>query len=151
MRTLGKLLGNIFGGMCPAWFGCRTSYELTRGRAWDKNLPAKILGALPKQQGVRQLPHRGYDLLTRLWRQVQDKSPAPRRRWQWTGVGDDSVVKKYGPQLGLVGTWYSGQDHRIRLGSAGLLLIVVIGDGKLVIPVDCTVRRPDPAGPVATN
>jgi hypothetical protein len=26
-------------------------------------------------------------------------------------------------------------------------LIVVIGDGTLVIPVDCTVRRPDPEGP----
>jgi len=26
-------------------------------------------------------------------------------------------------------------------------LIVVIGDGKLVIPVDFTVRRPDPEGP----
>jgi len=27
------------------------------------------------------------------------------------------------------------------------LLVVVIGEGKLVIPVDCTVRRPDPVGP----
>jgi hypothetical protein len=26
-------------------------------------------------------------------------------------------------------------------------LIVVIGDGKLVIPVDFTIRRPDPPGP----
>jgi len=36
----------------------------------------------------------------------------------------------------------------------GDCLIVVIGDGKLVIPVDFTVRRPappGPAGPAATN
>ena len=46
-----------------------------------------------------------------------------------------------------MGTWYSGQEHRVRLGIDGLLLIVVIGDGKLVIPVDFTVRRPDPEGP----
>jgi hypothetical protein len=62
-------------------------------------------------------------------------------------VGDDSVFKKAGQQLGLVGAWYSGQEHRVRLGIDGLLLIVVIGEGKLVIPVDFTVRRPDPVGP----
>jgi len=33
------------------------------------------------------------------------------------------------------------------LGSDGLLLSVVIGDGKLVIPVDFEVRRPDSVGP----
>jgi hypothetical protein len=146
LRSLGKLLGKIFGVMFPALFGCRTSYELARARAWDKNLPTKLLGALPKQKWVRQLQHRGHDLLTRLWRQVQDKSPATRSRWQWTWAGDDSVFKKYGQPLGLVGTWSSGQEHRVRLGIDGLLLVVVIGDGKLVIPVDFTVRRPDPPG-----
>jgi hypothetical protein len=62
-------------------------------------------------------------------------------------VGDASVCKKSGQQLGLVGTWDSGQAHRVRLGIDGLLLVVVIGEGKLVIPVDFTVRRPDPMGP----
>jgi len=69
------------------------------------------------------------------------------RPGQWTWVGDDSVFKKYGHQLGLVGTWWSGQEHRVRLGIDGLLLVVVLGEGKLVIPVDFTVRRPDPVGP----
>lgn len=35
----------------------------------------------------------------------------------------------------------------MRLGIDGLLLVVVVGDGKLVVPVDVTVRRPDPVGP----
>jgi len=56
------------------------------------------------------------------------------------------VFKKSGQRLGLVGTWYSGQEHRVRLGIDGLLLVVVIGDGKLVVPVDFAVRRPDPVG-----
>jgi hypothetical protein len=47
----------------------------------------------------------------------------------------------------VVGRWWSGQEQRVRLGIDGLLLIVVIGDGKLVIPVDFVVRRPDPQGP----
>jgi hypothetical protein len=78
---------------------------------------------------------------------VEDKSPATRRRWQWTGVGDDSVFKTSGQQLGLGGAWYSGQEPRVRLGSDGGLLGVVIGHGKLVVPVDFVVRRPDPVGP----
>jgi hypothetical protein len=147
LRALGKLWGKIFGVMFPTLFGCRTTYELTRVRGWDKNLPGKILGALPKPKWVRQLQHRGQDLLATLWHHVADKSPATRSRWQWTWVGDDRVFKKSGQQLGLVGTWYSGQEHRVRRGIDGLLLVVVIGEGKLVIPVDFTVRRPDPVGP----
>jgi hypothetical protein len=82
-----------------------------------------------------------------LWRHVQAKSPATRSRWQWTWVADDFVFKKYGRQLGLVGTWWSGQEKWPRLGIDGVLLVVVIGDGKLVVPVDFAIRRPDPEGP----
>jgi hypothetical protein len=62
-------------------------------------------------------------------------------------VGDDSVFKKYGEQLGLVGTWWSGQEHRVLSGIDGVLLVVVLGEGKLVVPVDFAIRRPDPPGP----
>jgi hypothetical protein len=34
-------------------------------------------------------------------------------------------------------------------GIDGLLLLVVIGDGRLVVPVDFAIRRPDPVGPGA--
>jgi hypothetical protein len=54
---------------------------------------------------------------------------------------------KYGEQLGLVGTWWSGQEHRVLSGIDGVLLVVVIGEGKLVVPVDFAIRRPDPQGP----
>jgi hypothetical protein len=54
------------------------------------------------------------------------------------------VFKKYGEQLGLVGTWWSGQEHRVLSGIDGALLVVVIGDGKLVVPVDFAIRRPAP-------
>jgi hypothetical protein len=147
LQAQAKLLGKIFGLMCPTVFGCRTVYELTQVRAWDKNVPGRLLGVLPKQKWLRQLQRRGQALLIRLWQQVADKSQATQSRWQWTWAADDSVFKKSGPQLGLVGTWYSGQEHRVRLGIDGLLLVVVIGDGKLVVPVDFVVRRPDPVGP----
>jgi len=116
-------------------------------RGWDKNLPGRLLGALPKRKWLKRLQRLGQELLTQLWQHVEAKSPATRSRWQWTWVGDDSLFKKYGRQLGLVGTWWSGQEHRVRCGIDGLLLLVVIGGGKLVVPVDFVVRRPDPGGP----
>jgi hypothetical protein len=34
-------------------------------------------------------------------------------------------------------------------GIDGMLLVVVVGEGKLVVPVDFAIRRPDPTGPGA--
>jgi hypothetical protein len=141
------LLGKIVGLMFPPLFSCRSYRELCRVRGWDKNLPGRILGALPKRQWVKRLQRLGQELLVRLWRHVADKSAATRSRWQWTWVGDDSLFKKYGRQLGLVTLGWSGQEQRVRLGIDGLVLVVVIGEGKLVIPVDFAVRRPNPVGP----
>src|SRR5712691_9737753 len=149
LRRQQKRLGKIFGLMFPPLFGCRTPAELSRVRGWNKNLASQILGALPKRSWMKRLRRLGHEVLAPLWRHVQDKSPATLSRWQWTWVFDDSVFKKYGQQLGLVGTWWSGQEKRVRAGIDGVLLVVVIGDGHLVVPVDFAIRRPDPKGPGA--
>src|SRR5437870_7218759 len=146
LRRQQRLLGKIFGVMFPPLFGCRTPSELARVRGWDKNVPPQILGALPKRSWLKRLRRLGLEVLVPLWRHVQDKSPATRSRWQWTWVADDSGFKEYGEQLGLVGHWWSGQQHRVLSGIDGLLLVVVIGDGRLVVPVDLAIRRPDPVG-----
>ncbi len=147
LRRQKKLLGKIVGVMFPPLFGCRTNAELCRVRGWDKNLPSRVLGVLPKRSWLKRLRRFGLEVLVPLWRHAASKSEATRSRWQWTWVGDDSVFKKYGEQLGLVGTWWSGQEHRVLSGIDGMLLVVVVGDGKLVVPVDFAIRRPDPAGP----
>src|SRR5262245_33967619 len=148
-RSQQQLLGKIVGMMCPPLFGCRTNAELCRVRGWDKNLPSRLLSALPKRSWLKRLRRLGLEVLVPLWRYAASASAATRSRWQWTWVGDDSVFKKYGDQLGLVGTWWSGQEHRVLSGIDGVLLVVVIGDGKLVVPVDFAIRRPDPTGPGA--
>jgi hypothetical protein len=117
--------------------------------AGDKNLPSRLLGVLPKRSWIKRLRRLGVEVLVPLWRYAASKSEATRSRWQWTWVGDDAVFKKYGEQLGLVGTWWSGQEHRVLSGIDGVLLVVVIGDGKLVVPVDFAIRRPNPPGPGA--
>jgi hypothetical protein len=149
LRSQQKLLGKICGVMFPSLFGCRTNTELCRVRGWDKNLPSHLLGALPKRSWIKRLRRLGLEVLVPLWRHAANKSEATRSRWQWTWVGDDSVFKKYGEQLGLVGTWWSGREHRVLSGIDGVLLVVGIGEGKLVVPVDFAIRRPDPTGPGA--
>jgi hypothetical protein len=149
LRRQQRLLGKIFGVMYPPLFGCCTNTELCRVRGWDKNLPSRLLGALPKRSWLKRLRRLGVEVLVPLWRHAASASAATRSRWQWTWVGDDSVFKKHGDQLSLVGTWWSGQEHRVLSGIDGVLLVVVIGDGKLVVPVDFAIRRPDPTGPGA--
>src|SRR5712692_8269925 len=147
LRRQQTLLGKIFGLMFPSLFGCRTPYELSRVRGWDKNLPSQMLGALPTRSWLKRLRRLGREVLVPLWRHVQDKSPATLSRWQWTWVVDDAVFKKYGRQFGWVRNRWNGQEKRPRPGIDGVLLVVVIGDGKLVVPVDFAIRRPDPKGP----
>src|SRR5882724_3955968 len=133
LRTHKKLLGKIFGLMFPTMFGCVNAFELTRARGWDKNLPSRLLGALPKRSWLKRLRRLGLKVLLPLWRHTASASAATRSRWKWTWVADDSVFKKYGDQLSLVGTWWSGQEHRVLSGIDGVLLVVVVGDGKLVV------------------
>jgi hypothetical protein len=149
LRSQQKLLGKIVGVMFPALFGCRTPSELCRVRGWDLHWPSRILGALPKRSWLKRLRRLALEVLEPLWRHVAHTSPATQSRWQWTWVWDDSVFKKYGKQLRVVGSWWSGQHKRVLTGIDGLLLLVVIGDGRLVIPVDFAIRRPDPVGPGA--
>ena len=112
IRSQQKLLSKIVGLMCPPLFGCRTNFELCRVRGWDKNLPSRLLGALPKRSWIKRLRRLRLEMLIPLWRYAASVSAATRSRWQWTWVGDDSVFKKYSQQLGLVGRWWSGQEHR---------------------------------------
>ena len=55
LRSQQKLLGKIVGVMFPPLFGCRTPAELCRVRGWDKQWPARILGALPKRSWLTRL------------------------------------------------------------------------------------------------
>jgi hypothetical protein len=107
LRSQHKLLGKIVGVMCPPLFGCRTNTELCRVRGWDKNLPSRLLGALPKRSWLKRLRRLGMEVLEPLWRHAASKSEATRSRWQWTWVADDSVFKKYGAQLAdFSDTWF---------------------------------------------
>src|SRR6266571_4862776 len=147
LQTQQKLLGKIVGLIFPTLFGCRHGHELTRVRGWNKHVPSRLLGALPKRSWIKRLRRLGLEILLSIWRHTQSKSASTRSRWQWRWIVDDSVFRKDGTHLGLVSTWYSGQFKRTVPGIDGVLLLVVIGDGKLIIPLDFAIRRPNPTGP----
>jgi len=81
LRSQHKLLGKIVGVMCPPLFGCRTNTELCRVRGWEKNLPTRLLGALPKRSWIKRLRRLGLEVLLPLWRYAASASEATRSRW----------------------------------------------------------------------
>jgi hypothetical protein len=104
------------------------------------------LHALPKRSWLKRLRCLGLEVLVPLGHHVEGKSEASQSCWQWTWAVDDSVFRKYGEELSLVGHWWSRQQHRVLAGIDGLLLVVVIGDAKLVVPAEVAIRRPNPVG-----
>src|SRR5262249_1180578 len=73
-----KLSSKIVGVMCPPLFGCRTNTELCRVRGWDKNLPSRLLSALPKRSWLKRLRRLGLEVLVPLWRSAASASAATR-------------------------------------------------------------------------
>src|SRR3989442_1390403 len=116
-----KRLGTIFGLMFPTLFGCRSAHELTRTRGWDKKRPSRLLAALPKRSWLKRLRQLGHDTLCALWRHSAPQSAATCSGWQWTWGWDDTVFRKDGQDLDLVGSWYSGQPKRVVHGMDGVL------------------------------
>jgi hypothetical protein len=72
----------------------------------------------------------GLEVLVLLWHYAASRSEATRSRWQWTWAGDDSVFKEYSEQLGLVSTWWSGQEHRVLTGIDEVLLVGLAAAAK---------------------
>jgi hypothetical protein len=105
LRSQHQRLDKMGGVMFLALFGCRTPAELCRVPGWDKHWPARLLGALPKRSWLQRLRRLRLDVVEPLWRHVAPKSPAPPRRWPGTWVWEDSVCKKDGQHLRLVGNW----------------------------------------------
>jgi hypothetical protein len=78
LRSQQKLLAKICGMMFPPLFGCRTNTELCRVRGWDKNVPSRLLSALPKRSWIKRLRRLGLEVLIPLWRHVTRMSEATR-------------------------------------------------------------------------
>jgi hypothetical protein len=81
LRAQQTLLGTIVGLMFPTFFGCRHGHELTRVRGWDKPVPSKRLGALPKRSWLKRRRRLGREMLLSIWRHTQNQSASTQSRW----------------------------------------------------------------------
>jgi hypothetical protein len=65
-------------------------------------------------------------------------------------LGPGSGMTRCSRSMGHSDSWSAGggaASTQVLSDIDGLLLLVVVGDGRLVVPVDCAMRRPDPGGP----
>ena len=81
LRAQNTLMAKIFAMMFPTLFGCRSYVELCRVRGWDKNLPSRIRGCLPRRSWLKRLRRLGLGVVEAIGRYAQDKSPATQSRW----------------------------------------------------------------------
>ena len=68
-----KLSSKICEMMFSPLFGCHTNSELCHVLGWDKNLPSRVLGALPKRSWMQRLRRLGLEVLVPLWRYAASK------------------------------------------------------------------------------
>ena len=74
------------------------------------------------------------DLAIEALRDAQLQSDSTWSRQQVVLAMDDSVIRRWGQLLSYLGTWWSGQFHRVLLGQD--IVMCVLKVGKLVIPAD---------------
>lgn len=121
--------------------------ERCRVRHWDKNGPGRIPGAWPKRKWGKRRQRVAQAVLVRRWRQVEAKNPASRSRWPWTWRG---ILVCFGSTVGSREWWALGGAARNTASGQALMACCRAsssGEGKLVVPADVGVRRPDPRGP----
>ena len=142
-----KLLGKIFGLMFPTLFGCRSAHELTRVRV-GQNVPSRILGALPSAPGSSACVSSARISSVPCGAMSRQRAPPPAAAGSGPGYGTTRCFANTGKTWSLLARG-TVANISVVTGIDGVLLLVVLGEGTLVVPVDFAVRRPDPKGPGA--
>lgn len=146
---LGKMLeafGIILGLLLLPLSGCSSYFEFSSEYGIGKNKPYRVLERGDFSSWVRLLRRLGTKLLAKIVKRYHHMSDATKSRNKVTLVVDSTTLLKLAEKLGLVGTFWSGKLKREASSIQLIVLYAVIGEGKLLIPLDVRVRRPDPEG-----
>lgn len=147
---LGKTLdafSHVLGLLLLPLSGCDSYFEYSSEYGIDKNKPYRILGSGDSGVWIRLLRRLGTNLLIKIVKRYHNMSDATKSRHKVTLVIDSTTLLKLSEKLGLVGTFWSGKLKRKASSIQLVVLYAVIGEGKLLIPLDIRIRRPDPEGP----
>jgi len=150
IHHLGKILqafSVILGLLLLPLSGCASYYEFSQEYGIGKNKPYRILKRGGPGVWIRLLRRLGFKLLVKIVRHYHQMSKATKSRNKITLEIDSTTLLKLSEKLGLVGVFWSGKLKREASSIQLVVLYAVVGEGKLLIPLDMRIRRPDPAGP----
>ena len=148
-KHLGKMLkafSTILGLLLLPLSGCSSYFEFSQEYGIGKNKPYRILNRGTPGVWIRLLRRISAKLLVRIVKKYHQMSDATKSRHKVTLVVDSTTLLKLAEELGLVGVFWSGKLKK-RMSSIQLVVLyAVIGEGKLLIPLDMRIRKPDPQG-----
>jgi len=148
-KHLGKMVqafGLILGILLLPLSGCSSYYEFSQEYGLGKNRPYRLLGRCSLGVWVRLLRKISMKLLVRLVKKYHHMSDATKSRYKVTLAVDSTTLLKLAGKLALVGVFWSGNLKKRASSIQLIVLYAVIGEGKLLIPLDMRIRRPDPQG-----
>jgi hypothetical protein len=148
-KHLGRMLkafGTILGLLLLPLSGCESYFEFSQEYGLGKNKPYRILNRGTPGVWIRLLRRMGTKLLVRMVKKYHQMSNATKSRHKVTLVVDSTTLLMLSEELGLVGVFWSGNLKRRASSIQLVVLYAVIGEGKLLIPLDMRIRKPDPQG-----
>ncbi len=148
-KHLGKMLkafSTILGLLLLPLSGCSSYYEFSQEYGIGKNKPYRILNRGTPEVWIRLLRRISAKLLVRMVKKYHQMSDATKSRHKVTLAVDSTTLLKLAKKLGLVGVFWSGKLKKTASSIQLVVLYAVIGEGKLLIPLDMRIRKPDPQG-----
>ena len=148
-KHLGRMLkafSTILGLFLLPLSGCSSYHEFSQEYGIGKNKPYRILNRGTPEVWIRLLRRVSSKLLVRIVKKYHQMSDATKSRHKVTLAVDSTTLLKLSEELGLVGVFWSGKLKKRASSIQLVVLYAVIGEGKLLIPLDMRIRKPDPQG-----
>jgi len=148
-KHLGKTLnafGTILGLLLLPLSGCESYFDFSVEYGIGKNKPYRMLKSGTLGVWIRLLRKISMKLLVKIVKQYHQMSDATKSRFKVTLAVDSTTLLKLLSKLGLVGIFWSGKLKREASSIQLVVLHAIIGEVKLLIPLDIRIRRPDPEG-----
>ena len=147
LRSQQKLLSKIVGVMFPPSLAAVPTPNCAVCGAGIKTSPRVCWGRCPNTPGSSASAAWAWRCCYR----YGVTPPAQVRPPRAAGNGRGWVMTRSSKSMASSWVWWAlggvAKNTECSQGLTGVLLVVVVGEGKLVVPVDFAIRRPDPTGP----
>jgi hypothetical protein len=146
---LGKMVKTfsiVLGLLLLPLSGCSSYHEFSQEYGIGKNKPYRILNRCTPTVWMRLLRRTSIKLQVKIVKKYHQMSAATKSRHKVTLVVDSTTLLKLAQELGLVGVFWSGKLKKTASSIQLVVLYAVIGEGKLLIPLDMRIREPESQG-----